>query len=116
MRRSPRQIQKTFRAGAARSHSQTLFGNAIVLETPFPFALAHSPSFAQNYFVKTITEKFAALSTPLGFDAPLRLKLPLRVAPSGIAPVVPGSRAAGRVLPAKHFGSEIGRASWRARG
>jgi 4-hydroxy-4-methyl-2-oxoglutarate aldolase len=80
MRRNPRRIQKTFRAGAARP-------------------------FAESEFVKTLTEKFAALSTPLVFDAALRLKLPLRVAPSGIAPVLPGSRAAGRVLPAKHFGS-----------
>jgi len=55
--------------------------------------------------VKTLMEKFAALSTPLVFDAALRLKLPVRVAPSGIAPVIPGTRAAGRVLPAKHFGS-----------
>jgi len=80
MRRNPRQIQKKFRAGAARS-------------------------FAESESVKTLTEKFAALSTPLVFDAALRLKLPLRVAPPGIAPVIPGTRAAGRVLPAKHFGS-----------
>jgi 4-hydroxy-4-methyl-2-oxoglutarate aldolase len=54
---------------------------------------------------ETLAEKFAELSTPLVFDAALRLKIPLRVAPSGIAPIIPGARAAGRVLPAKHFGS-----------
>lgn len=52
-----------------------------------------------------LAEKFAELSTPLVFDAALRLKIPVRVAPSGIAPIIPGARAAGRVLPAKHFGS-----------
>ena len=54
---------------------------------------------------EAVAEKFAELSTPLVFDAALRLKIPFRVAPSGIAPVIPGTRAAGRVLPAKHFGS-----------
>jgi 4-hydroxy-4-methyl-2-oxoglutarate aldolase len=54
---------------------------------------------------QTIAEKFADLSTPLVLDAAVRLKIPLHFAPSGIAPIVPGMRAAGRVLPAKHFGS-----------
>jgi regulator of RNase E activity RraA len=53
----------------------------------------------------TLAEQFAALSTPLVLDAAVRLKLPFRIAPSGIAPVIPGTRAGGRVLPAKHFGS-----------
>jgi len=52
-----------------------------------------------------LATKFAELSTPLVFDAALRLKIPLRVAHSGITPVIPGTRAAGRVLPAKHLGS-----------
>ena len=52
-----------------------------------------------------LAEKFAELSTPLITDAAVRLKLPFRLAPPGIAPVIPGARAAGRVLPAKHFGS-----------
>ena len=52
-----------------------------------------------------LAAKFAELSTPLVFDAALRLKIPVRVAPFGITPVIPGTRAAGRVLPAKHFGS-----------
>jgi regulator of RNase E activity RraA len=53
----------------------------------------------------TLAEKFAELSTPLVLDAAVRLKLPFRIAPPGIAPIVPGTRAAGRALPAKHFGS-----------
>jgi 4-hydroxy-4-methyl-2-oxoglutarate aldolase len=54
---------------------------------------------------ETIAEKFGELSTPLVLDAAVRLKIPFHFAPSGIAPIVPGMRAAGRVLPAKHFGS-----------
>ena len=52
-----------------------------------------------------LAESFAELSTPLVADAALRLKVPLRIAPSGISPVIPGGRLAGRALPAKHFGS-----------
>ncbi|MFZ1220339.1 MAG: RraA family protein [Chthoniobacterales bacterium] len=52
-----------------------------------------------------LAEKFAKLSTPLIADAALRLKIPLRIAPAGIAPVTAGARVAGRALPAKHFGS-----------
>ena len=54
---------------------------------------------------KTITEKFAQLSTPLIADAMIRLKLPLRVAPYGISPVLNGSRISGCVLPVRHYGS-----------
>ncbi|MGZ5021445.1 MAG: RraA family protein [Chthoniobacterales bacterium] len=49
--------------------------------------------------------KFDTLSTPLIADAGLRLKLPTRIAPFGLRPVVDGMRVAGRCLPAKHFGS-----------
>ncbi len=52
-----------------------------------------------------LAAEFAELSTPLIVDAALRLKIAFRLAPSGIVPVVPGMRASGRVLPAKHFGS-----------
>ncbi|MCB2188401.1 MAG: RraA family protein [Deltaproteobacteria bacterium] len=48
---------------------------------------------------------FAEISTPLVADACLRLGVPLRIASSGIGPVIPGSHLAGRVLPAKHYGS-----------
>jgi 4-hydroxy-4-methyl-2-oxoglutarate aldolase len=54
---------------------------------------------------EVLAEKFSVLSTPLVADAALRLKLSLRIAPPGVAPVVPGTRSAGRVLPARHFGS-----------
>ena len=50
-------------------------------------------------------QAFAELSTPLVADACLRLGLALRVAPSGIRPVLPGTRVAGRVMPVRHFGS-----------
>ncbi|MEQ4300001.1 RraA family protein [Plantactinospora sp. B6F1] len=50
-------------------------------------------------------DAFAELSTPLVADACVRLGVPLRAAPPGIAAVVPGHRLAGRVLPARHYGS-----------
>src|ERR687886_3110335 len=52
-----------------------------------------------------MVETFADLSTPLVADACIRRGVPLRAAPPGIAPVVPGSRVAGRALPARHYGS-----------
>ena len=48
---------------------------------------------------------FADLSTPLVADACLRIDVPLRAAPPGIAAIVPGRRVAGRALPARHYGS-----------
>ena len=48
---------------------------------------------------------FHGLSTALIADACLRLKIPLRVAASGIRPLAPDARLAGRVLPARHRGS-----------
>src|ERR671934_1592797 len=48
---------------------------------------------------------FADLSTPLVADACVRAGVPLRAAPPGIRPVVPGQRLAGRALPARHYGS-----------
>ena len=50
-------------------------------------------------------EEFSKLSTPLIADACLRLELPVRPAPSGIRPLIPGSRLAGNVLPVHHYGS-----------
>jgi regulator of RNase E activity RraA len=38
-------------------------------------------------------------------DACIRVGIPLRAAPPGISPVVPGSPVAGRALPARHYGS-----------
>jgi 4-hydroxy-4-methyl-2-oxoglutarate aldolase len=48
---------------------------------------------------------FQTLSTPLLADACLRMQAPYRVAPTGIQPVVAGTRLAGRVLPVRHYGS-----------
>lgn len=54
---------------------------------------------------RPLRDQFSELSTPLVADAFLRLSLPLRVAPTGVRPVVAGSRLAGRALPARHYGS-----------
>ena len=48
---------------------------------------------------------FLELSTPLVTDACLRLDLSVRVAPHGIRALIPGALLAGRVLPARHYGS-----------
>src|SRR2546429_9878555 len=50
-------------------------------------------------------ENLADVSTPLVADACIRNSVPLRVAPPGIAAVIPGHPIAGRVLPARHYGS-----------
>ncbi len=50
-------------------------------------------------------EAFLQLSTPLIMDACLRLKVPAKIAATGIHPIIPGSQIAGRALPARHFGS-----------
>jgi 4-hydroxy-4-methyl-2-oxoglutarate aldolase len=52
-----------------------------------------------------LSDSFSKLSTPLIADACLRLSIPLRCAPTGIQPVVAGSRIAGWVLPVRHYGS-----------
>ena len=53
----------------------------------------------------SLNEAFTGLSTPLIADACLRIEIPLRIAPSGIHPLIPGSRVSGRVLPVRHGGS-----------
>ncbi|HEX8775322.1 MAG TPA: RraA family protein [Pyrinomonadaceae bacterium] len=53
----------------------------------------------------TLAEMFAILTTPLIADACMKQGIPVRVAPAGISPLVPRARLAGRVLPAKHYGS-----------
>lgn len=52
-----------------------------------------------------LNETFAELSTPLIADACLRLKITLRLAPAGIRPLAMENHIAGRVLPARHYGS-----------
>ena len=50
-----------------------------------------------------LRRRFAALTTAHLADACLRAQVPVRCA--GVHPVVPGSRLAGRVVPARHAGS-----------
>ncbi|HET6822298.1 MAG TPA: hypothetical protein VFH34_06595 [Anaerolineales bacterium] len=52
-----------------------------------------------------LQEAFSQLSTPLIADACLRLKVPLRLAPAGIHPLILESHIAGRALPVRHYGS-----------
>jgi 4-hydroxy-4-methyl-2-oxoglutarate aldolase len=54
---------------------------------------------------RLLANEFSNLSTPLIADACIRVKVPLRVAPSKMRPLVQGMRIAGRVLPARHRGS-----------
>jgi regulator of RNase E activity RraA len=63
------------------------------------------PSKEVSMINQRLSRAFSQLSTPLIADVCLRLGLPLRVAPSGIFPLVKGSFAAGKALPAKHSGS-----------
>ncbi|MBI5043366.1 MAG: RraA family protein [Nitrospirae bacterium] len=52
-----------------------------------------------------MSSAFSELSTPLIADACLRLKLPIRIVPPNIRPLITGSRLAGSVLPVRHYGS-----------
>jgi len=54
---------------------------------------------------ESLSRAFAQLSTPLIADAALRLKIPFRISPPGIRPVIPNQRLAGPALPVRHFGS-----------
>ncbi len=54
---------------------------------------------------QNLKETFSNLSTPLVADACVRLGMPLRLAPPGIRPLIARSHIAGRVLPARHYGS-----------
>jgi 4-hydroxy-4-methyl-2-oxoglutarate aldolase len=54
---------------------------------------------------QNLHKKFLELSTPLIADACLCLKIPLRLAPSGIRPLAMESHIAGQVLPVRHYGS-----------
>lgn len=54
---------------------------------------------------RLVADIFAALSTPLVADACLRLGVKMMLAPPGLRPVRGGSRVAGKVLPARHYGS-----------
>ncbi|MGP4111475.1 RraA family protein [Streptomyces sp. 4N509B] len=52
-----------------------------------------------------LTRRFAGLTTAHLADACIRARVPVRCAPTAVRAVVPGSRLAGRVLPARHAGS-----------
>ena len=52
-----------------------------------------------------LRRRFAALTTAHVADACIRAQLPVRCAPARVHAVVPGSRLAGRVCPARHAGS-----------
>ncbi|MEV6522698.1 RraA family protein [Longispora sp. NPDC051575] len=52
-----------------------------------------------------LRHRFAALTTAHLADACIRAQVPVRCAPAGTRAVVPGTRVAGRVAPARHVGS-----------
>src|SRR5260370_9642036 len=52
-----------------------------------------------------IRQRFAALTTAHLADACIRAQTPVRCAPALLQAVVPGSRLAGRAIPARHAGS-----------
>jgi len=52
-----------------------------------------------------ISIAFTELATPLLADACVQLKIAFGAAPSGINPIIPGSRISGRALSVQHFGS-----------
>ena len=54
---------------------------------------------------RELADNFTRLATPLIADAALHLRLPMRIAPFGLRPILPESQVAGYALPAKHFGS-----------
>lgn len=55
--------------------------------------------------IDALFASFPDWTTPLLADACLRLKLPLRAAPSGLRPVIAGHRLQGPVRPVRHYGS-----------
>ena len=54
-----------------------------------------------------LREQFAGLTTAHLADACLRARVPVRCGPPSLQAVAPGSRLAGRVLPARHVGSVV---------
>ena len=52
-----------------------------------------------------ISREFAKLSTAIVADACLRLGVQLQIPLPGVVPLFPGLKAAGRILPLRHFGS-----------
>jgi regulator of RNase E activity RraA len=54
---------------------------------------------------EAVRQRFVALTTAHLADACIRAQTPVRCAPALLHAVVPGSRLAGRVIPARHAGS-----------
>ncbi|MEJ8637880.1 MULTISPECIES: RraA family protein [Streptomyces] len=52
-----------------------------------------------------LRKRFATLTTAHLADACIRARLPVRCAPAAMHAVIPGSRLAGRAVPARHVGS-----------
>jgi regulator of RNase E activity RraA len=52
-----------------------------------------------------LVQRLAALTTPHLADACVRAQIPVRCAPAAVRAALPGTRLAGRVLPARHAGS-----------
>jgi regulator of RNase E activity RraA len=59
----------------------------------------------QSMDPQELRRRFAALTTAHLTDACIRAQIPVRCAPSALQAVIPGSRIAGRALPARHVGS-----------
>src|SRR6266403_2159572 len=74
-------------------------------QSSFPFAKPAECEQDRGMEAESLSHAFAELSTPLIADAALRLKIPLRISPLGIRPMMPNQRLAGRALPVRHFGS-----------
>jgi regulator of RNase E activity RraA len=70
-----------------------------------PFANPSQSAHHRGMKAESLSRAFDELSTPLIADAALRLKIPIRISPSGIRPITPNQRLAGPVLPVRHFGS-----------
>jgi regulator of RNase E activity RraA len=65
----------------------------------------HQETDHQETDHQELRQRFATLTTPHVADGLIRAGLPVRCAPSSLQAVVPGSRLAGRVSPARHVGS-----------
>src|SRR5215467_16105407 len=70
-----------------------------------PFCKPSQSAHDRSMTAESLSRAFAQLSTPLIADAALRLKIPFRISPPGIRPVMPNQHLAGQALPARHFGS-----------
>src|SRR5438067_1359143 len=70
-----------------------------------PFANPAKRAHDRNMKAESLSRAFAQLSTPLIADAALRLKIPCRISPSGIRPMIANQRLAGPTLPVRHFAS-----------